>query len=123
METGNINPVLLFADRFPFMYLTDDYGITYYAAFVGCSAETEASFETVKFLVEKVDEFSLKYIMIIDGSTDELAKTVISNTKDKNQQILVLNSMQTVTSADRESGSTYYSIMQSNLEVLKTALS
>ena len=47
---------LLFGDRFPFRYLTDDYGLTYYAAFVGCSAETEASFETITFLTGKVDE-------------------------------------------------------------------
>ena len=46
--------------RFPFRYLIEDYGLTYYAAFIGCSAETEASFETIAFLSEKIDELNLK---------------------------------------------------------------
>lgn len=58
---------LLFADRFPFRYLADDYGLTYYAAFSGCSAETEASFETVAFLAGKVDELSLPCVLTIEG--------------------------------------------------------
>ncbi len=123
METGNVMPTLLFADRFPFRYMTDDYGIQYFAAFSGCSAESEASFETIKFLANKVDELSLKYVMIIDGSTEDIAKTVIDSTNDKNQQILVLNSMQTSTTADYQNGSTYYSIMEENLEVIITAIS
>lgn len=123
MQTGNTSPTLLFGDRFPFRYMTDDYGITYYAAFTGCSAETEASFETIKFLVEKVNELNLKYVCIIDGSTDDIAKTIINNTNSKDQQIFVLNSMQTTTLENYNEGQTYYSIMQSNLEVLKTALS
>ncbi len=113
---------VLFGDRFPFRYLVDDYGLNYYAAFVGCSAETEASFETVVFLAEKMDALKLKHILVIDGSNQSIAKTIINNTTNKNQQILVLDSMQSVTSSDVAAGVTYLSIMQSNLEVLKTAL-
>ena len=116
------NKTLLFGDRFPFRYLVDDYGIKDYAAFVGCSAETEASFETVSFLAKKMDELGLKHVMTIEGPNKKIAETIIQNTKDKNQDILTLNSMQSTTEQDIESGETYLGIMQQNLEVLKKAL-
>ncbi len=110
---------LLFGDRFPFRYLTDDYGLDYYAAFVGCSAETEASFETITFLSGKIDELGLKNIFVIESSDQKIAETIVSNTKDKNQKILVLDSMQSTTSKEVESGVTYLSVMEKNLEVLQ----
>ncbi|MDY6362625.1 metal ABC transporter solute-binding protein, Zn/Mn family [Roseburia faecis] len=113
---------LLFGDRFPFRYMVDDYGLTYYAAFVGCSAETEASFKTISFLAKKVDELGLRYVMTIEKSDQKIAKTIIQNTKEKNQQILTLDSMQSTTSKDVENGTTYLSVMADNLNVLKEAL-
>ena len=113
---------LLFGDRFPFRYLTDDYGLDYYAAFVGCSAESEASFETISFLSGKVDELNLKSIMQIETSDGSIAKTVRDNTKTKDQQILTLDSLQGVTSDRIQAGETYLSVMESNLTVLKQAL-
>lgn len=113
---------LVFGDRFPFRYLTDDYGIDVFAAFPGCSAETEASFETITFLSGKVDELGLKSIMTIDGSDKRIAETIRDNTKDKDQEILTLDSMQAVTEGDLGAGKTYLSSMESNLEVLKEAL-
>lgn len=113
---------LLFGDRFPFRYLTDDYGLSYYAAFSGCSAETEASFETITFLAEKVDELSLHSVMTIDGSDHRMAETIVKNTAGKDQQILTMDSMQSVTSADIEGGMTYLSVMEDNLAVLTEAL-
>ncbi len=114
--------ILLFGDRFPFRYLADDYGIKYYAAFMGCSAETEASFETVTYLAGKVDEFKLGNIMTIETGDGKIAKTIIENTKSKNQKILTLNSMQSTTAKDIQAGVSYLGVMQDNLEVLKTAL-
>ncbi len=113
---------LLFGDRFPFRYLTDDYKLDYYAAFVGCSAETEASFETITFLSGKVDELQLKAIMQIETSDGAIAKTVRDNTKTKDQTILTLDSLQSVTTERAKNGETYLSIMTANLEVLKQAL-
>jgi zinc transport system substrate-binding protein len=113
---------LLFADRFPFRYLTEDYGLQYYAAFTGCSAESEASFETISFLSRKVDELSLKAVMTIEGSDKRIAETVIRNTSTGNRKILTLNSMQSVTSRDVNNGTTYLSLMEDNLSVLKEAL-
>ena len=114
---------LLFGDRFPFRYMTDDYGLSYYAAFSGCSAETEASFETISFLAQKTDELGLKYVMAIEGTDHRIAETIIENTQSKTQQVLTLDSMQSITAEDVENGVTYLAIMQSNLDVLKTALS
>ena len=113
---------LLFGDRFPFRYLTDDYQLDYYAAFVGCSAETEASFETITFLAGKADELQLKAIMQIETSDGSIAKTVHDNTKTKDQTILTLDSLQSVTSERAKNGETYLSIMTANLDVLKEAL-
>lgn len=113
---------LLFGDRFPFRYLTDDYNLNYYAAFVGCSAESEASFETIVFLAGKTDELGLKSILTIENNDQKIAQTIRDNTADKNQEIYVLDSMQAVTSDDVKNGVTYLSIMTDNLEVLKKAL-
>lgn len=113
---------LLFGDRFPFRYLVDDYGLQYYAAFSGCSAETEASFETIAFLANKVDEMGLSSVVTIEGAQHRIAETIVENTKEKKQAILTLDSMQSVTSRDVEAGKTYLSIMESNLKVLKDAL-
>lgn len=113
---------ILFGDRFPFRYLVDDYSLNYYAAFVGCSAETEASFETIVFLSEKVDELKLPVVFVIESSDRKIAKTVINNTQDKNQEILVMNSMQSITSKDVAAGTTYLSVIQENLNVLKQGL-
>ncbi len=89
---------------------------------MGCSAETEASFETITFLAQKVDELGLKSVLTIEKSDGKIAKTIIENTKDKNQTVLAMDSMQSTTSEDVKNGTTYLSVMESNLEVLKKAL-
>lgn len=113
---------LVFGDRFPFRYMVDDFSLKYYAAFVGCSAETEASFETIKFLANKVDELGVTTVLTIEDPRHKIAQTVVENTKEKNQKILALNSMQSVTSDDVKNGETYLNVMQSNLDVLKQTL-
>ncbi len=113
---------LIFADRFPFRYLTDDYDLSYYAAFKGCSAETEASFETITFLANKADELNLPRILTIDGSDGKIAKTVAETSKNKDRMIYSLDSLQSVTDNEFQSGKTYIKAMESNLEILKKAL-
>lgn len=114
---------VLFGDRFPFRYLADDYGLTYYAAFSGCSAETEASFQTILFLAQKVDELSLPAVLTIEQPKARIAETIVGATKNKNQKILAMNSLQSVTSQGVQAGITYLSAMEENLAVLKDALS
>ena len=114
--------VMLFGDRFPFRYLLDDYKIDYYAAFSGCSAESEASFKTIMFLDSKVDELHLKHVLKIEGGNDKIAKTIIENTKTKDQDIIIMNSMQAVTLNEIKDGATYISMMESNLAAFEKAL-
>ena len=114
--------VVLFGDRFPFRYLTDDYGLQYYAAFNGCSAETEASFATVAFLAKKMDELKLPAVLTIEGRQHKLAQTIVENTKAKNQKVLKLNSMQAVTEEEIQKGISYLAVMEQNLNVLREAL-
>lgn len=116
------NDTLLFADRFPFRYFVEDYGIKYYAAFEGCSAETEASFGTVAFLAGKLDELGTGAVIVLDGSDDRLAQVLIENTEKKNQKILVLNSLQSVSRKDIKAGLSYLSAMEDNRNVLGQAL-
>ncbi len=113
---------LLFGDRFPFRYFTDDYGLDYYAAFAGCSAETEASFQTIIFLANKLDELGLPAVLQIESADGSIARTIVENTKSRNQQILTLDSMQSVTAKDVAAGTSYLAVMEKNLDVLKAAL-
>lgn len=113
---------VLFGDRFPFRYLVDDYELDYYAAFIGCSAETEASFETIKFLADKVDELNLNKVITLEGSDKKIAETIINSTANKNQTIVTFDSMQSITAKNLKEGADYIIIMENNLEALKEAL-
>lgn len=113
---------VLFGDRFPFRYLVDDYELDYYAAFAGCSAESEASFETVAFLADKVDKLGLSTVLTLEGTNHKIAETIISATQNKTAKILSMDSMQSTTSEDVKNGTTYLSVMEKNLVVLTDAL-
>ena len=113
---------MVFGDRFSFRYLVDDYGLDYFAAFVGCSAESEASFETVVFLANKIDELGLKAILQIETADGRIADTVRQNTETKDQTVLTMDSLQSVNAARVAEGVDCLTVMQDNLEVLKQAL-
>ncbi len=113
---------LLFTDRFPFLYMMNDYEVEYFAAFQGCSAETEATFETIAFLSDKINELDINNLLIIDNGLVELANTVKNNSDNKDCEILTLHSMQSVSTEEISNGTSYYDIMSSNLETLKLAL-
>ena len=122
VAAGGSRRTLLFADRFPFRYFTDDYGLDYYAAFRGCSAETEAGFETVIFLAKKMDSLGLDAVCKIEGSDTRLARTVINSSGNRTARIITMDSMQSVTLRQAEAGATYLGIMESNLTALEEAL-
>ena len=113
---------LLFADRFPFRYMMDDYGLDYSAAFVGCATETQAKIDTITFLAAKADEKALKNVIVLEGSDQSIAEKVIESTQAKDLGILTMNSMQSVTAADVEAGADYLALMEKNLETLTEAL-
>ena len=120
IKNGSKN-TLIFGDRFPFRYFTEDYGLDYYAAFAGCSAETEASFETIIFLAGKLDELGLLSILKIEKGDGKIAKTIVQNSRNKNAEILTLDSMQSVTQKQLPETS-YLTIMEKNLEAIKIAV-
>lgn len=110
---------ILVADRFPFRYLVNDLDLDYYAAFVGCSAESEASFDTITFLAQKLDELGLKHIIKLMGSDGKIADTVKNASKAKDQEIIEMTSMENASSND---GTSYLDYMQMNLDALKKAI-
>jgi len=116
------NKTLIFCDRFPFRYLFDDYGLSYYAAFAGCSAETEASFETIAFLSDKLKELKAPAVIVLENSDKKIAKTVIGNAKLPSCDTLTMDSMQAITLRQAFAGVTYISQMQKNLETIQKAL-
>lgn len=114
---------VVFGDRFPFIYMMEDYAIDYYAAFPGCSSEADASFDTVVKLAGKVDEETISAILTIENSDCNIADSIISNTiTESEKHILSLDSMQSVSRDDIESGKTYLSTMEKNLNVIMEAL-
>lgn len=113
---------LIFGDRFPFCYLAADYDLEYYAAYTGCNAEIEVGFDTIVELAGKVDELESDYLLVIDGSDRSIAKTILESAKRKDVEILELDSIQSVSWEDVQSGASYIEIMKANLEVLKKAL-
>ena len=110
---------LIFGDRFPFRYFVDEYGLNYYAAFPGCSEQTEASSQTIAFLIDKVKTDNIKTILKIELTSDKLAKTIAEETGAK---VLTLNAAHNISKEDFESGLTYADIMEANIDVLKEAL-
>lgn len=119
MRKAAKHDTILVVDRFPFRYLVSDLDLDYFAAFVGCSAESEASFETISFLAQKVDELGIKHIIKLAGSDGKIADTVKNASKAKDQDIIEMTSMENASSND---GKSYIDYMQMNLDALKKAL-
>ena len=113
---------LLFADRFPFRYLMDDYGLTCFAAFSGCSAETEASFKTIAFLSEKVKRLQLPAVLVLEGSNRKIAGTVVKTSGRRDVKILTMDSLQAPPAKGAAQRPRYLQAMENNLKTLRQAL-
>lgn len=113
---------MIVADRFPFIYLAADYGLNWYAAYPGCSAETGASFETIVFLADRLREISPPCVLTAEKADTALAQTLIATAGAEDCQIAELNSLQAVTTDDIAAGLNYIDTMRSNLAVLIAAL-
>ncbi|MBQ6420116.1 MAG: zinc ABC transporter substrate-binding protein [Clostridia bacterium] len=113
---------VMFCDRFPFRYMTEDYGITPYAAFSGCSTESQASVETQTFLIEKLNELGLPAVIVTESCDQSTAKTVVNSSNDKDRKIVVMDSMQSVTAQKAAEGCSYLDVMTENLRQLRIAL-
>ena len=122
MVDESAHNALIFGDRFPFRYLTEDYDLEYYAAFAGCNAEVEAGFDTIIGLAGKVEELKVPCVLVIDGSDKSLAEAILQAAGNSDKEILTLDSMQSVSWEDILQGANYLDIMRANLEVLRKAL-
>ncbi len=117
--TSSKRKTILFGDRFPFRYLANDYGLNYYAAFTGCSTETEADLSTIVFLEDKVKEEEIPVVFTIEMANGKIADAICEDTGAKK---LVLHSCHNLTKDEVENGEDYVSIMKKNIENLKEAL-
>jgi zinc transport system substrate-binding protein len=116
---GAVRKTLVFGDRFPFRYFTDAYGLTYFAAFPGCSTETEASAATIRFLIDKIRAEHIPVVFHIELSNRKIADTLSESTGAK---VLLLHSVHNITKSDFENGLGYLDLMRGNVENLKEAL-
>lgn len=110
---------LVFADRFPFRYFVEEYGLDYIAAFPGCSHDTEPSAKTIRYIIDKIKEDNISVIFTIENSNQNVAETISDETGAK---ILEFHSCHNVTKEDFDSGVTYLQLMKKNLKSLKEAI-
>ena len=118
VDTAKRHTILL-GDRFPFRYLADAYGLDYYAAFPGCSSESEASAKTIAFLIDKVKEEKIPVVFSIELSNEKMTDSICEATGATKLQ---LHSCHNVTRDDFEQGITYLDLMERNVQALKEAL-
>uniref|UniRef100_UPI002943E7EB metal ABC transporter substrate-binding protein n=1 Tax=uncultured Tyzzerella sp. TaxID=2321398 RepID=UPI002943E7EB len=111
--------ILVFGDRFPFRYLANEYNLDYFAAFSGCSTETEASPSTVAFLVDKVKEKEIPVVFTIEFSNGKIADAITDSTGAKK---VMLHSCHNVSADEFANGVTYLSLMNENINKLREAL-
>lgn len=117
--SGAAHKTVIFGDRFPLLYFVRDYGLDYYAAFKGCSSDTEVSASTVRFLIDKARSLKSRVIFKIELTSDAIANTIASAA---NAKVMVFNSGHNVTVEQFEKGVSLYDLYESNLDVLKEAL-
>ena len=115
-------PRLVVADRFPFVYLTEDYGIEYVAAFEGCTTDTDADFSTVVRLAQALDDWQSGAVLVTESADLSLADSVLAASKNPHREIVSMDSLQSVTATDLEAGVTYLARMEENLDGLMRAL-
>lgn len=110
---------LVFGDRFPLIYFTKEYGLNYYAAFPGCSEETEASAKTLAFLINKVKEDKIPVVFHLELSKGSIASSISEETGAK---VLEFSSIHNISQSEFDKGITYVDLMKKNIDVLKVAL-
>ncbi|MDR1575583.1 MAG: metal ABC transporter substrate-binding protein [Treponema sp.] len=116
---GAKRKIFIFGDRFPFRYFADAYGLSYYAAFPGCSTETECSAATVAFLINKVRSDKIPVIFHIELSNEKIADAICEETGAKK---MLLHAVHNVSKRDFEGGAGYYGLMSQNVKNLREAL-
>ena len=120
ITSSSARDYLLFADRFPLRYFADEYGLSYNAAFAGCSSETEPSADIIAFLTDKAKNENIHVILKIELTSTKVADAIAEIADAK---VMTFNTCHNVTREQFNSGMTYYDLMKENADVLKEALS
>ncbi len=110
---------MVFGDRFPLRYFTDAYGLTYRAAFPGCSSDMEPSADTIAYLIDRIKQQHISVVLQVEMSSSKVADTIAEATGAK---VETYQSCHTVSKKQFDAGVTYLSLMQENLQVLKDCL-
>ena len=118
VDSGKRKEIIV-ADRFPFAYFCKEYGLSYFAAFPGCSTDTQPSAATIAFLTDKVKEDKIPVVFHIEMGNEDMVNAI---SKDTGAKKLLLNSVHNVTDSDFKAGKTYVDLMKPNVEALKEAL-
>jgi zinc transport system substrate-binding protein len=117
--SGAKRRTIIFGDRFPFRYFVDAYGLKYYAAFPGCSIETEASAATIAFLIDKTKADHIPAVFYREFSNGAIARAICESAGAKS---LLLHSCHNISRDDFVSGATYVDLMRQNADNLREAL-
>lgn len=116
---GVSNKTMVFGDRFPFRYFAEEYGLDCFAAFPGCSSETEPSVATIAFLTDKVKSENITTVFYIEFSNHQVADSIAEAAGAKTA---LFHSCHNVSEQEQRDGATYLSLMEQNLNTLKEAL-
>ena len=116
---GGVRKTIVFGDRFPARYFTDEFGLDYYAAFAGCAEQSEPSAGTVAFLIDKVNQEDIPVVFYIELSNGKVADTIAES---KNAKTMCFNSCHNISMEQYLKGVTYVELMRQNCEALKEAL-
>ena len=119
LVSGSKRRTIVLGDRFPMRYFTMEYGLSYYAAFPGCSAQTEPSARTLAFLMNKIREEGIPVVFYIEFNSGRSAGVIAAETGAKP---LLLHSAHNVTLEELEAGVSYLSLMRGNIQALREAL-
>lgn len=113
---------VVFADRYPFYYMMKDLGVKVSSAFTGCSTESNAAIDTQLMLIEELKENDVRCILVLENSDESIARAVIEQSGKSDCRILCMNSMQSVSREEIDSGMNYYDVMTENIDAVYKAL-
>jgi zinc transport system substrate-binding protein len=116
---GAKRKTFVFGDRFPFRYFADAYGLSYFAAFPGCSTETECSAATLVFLINKIKAEKIPVVFHIELSNEKIADAVCEETGARKR---LLHAVHNISQRDFDRGESYYTLMTQNVQTLREAL-
>lgn len=113
------NPFMLVADRFPFGFFAEQYGIEYEAAFDGCAVSTDISLKTMSRLTDTIEKRNINAVFCTELSNCSIANAL---REEVGVDVIELHSAHNVTLDDFENKITYVDILYRNITALERGL-